>query len=71
MIGSKVGNETKAETKRVQSGGTAAAAAGTKESLKHAVAELGSQHPRNSRGPNHGGTEHIRHAPVVKVYRGR
>lgn len=68
MIGSKVGNETKAEVGKAQGGGSAAGAAGTKSSLKHAVAELASQHPHrhDSRGPHHGGSEHLRHSRAVR-----
>lgn len=68
MISSKVGNETKAETKRAQSGGSAASAEGTKASLKKAVSELHTQHPtrHDDLGPHHGGTAHVRHRPAVR-----
>lgn len=77
--GSDVGNETKANVKGAQMGGTAAEARGDavhsnegmKGHLGHAVAELHKQHPHkhNDHGPHHGTTTHIRHEPVGKVYR--
>ena len=75
--GSDVGNETKADLKGTQLGGSRAEGAesmphmGNKGHLGHAVAELHRQHPHkhNDHGPHHGTTTHIRHEPVGKVYR--
>lgn len=68
MVASKVGNETKAETKRAQTGGPTASAHGTQASLKEAVSDLHKQHPtkHDDLGPHHGGTAHIRHSPAVR-----
>jgi hypothetical protein len=59
-----VGQETKAEVKAVQDGGSKAEAAGNP--LRGAVKELHTQHPHkyDDLGPHHGGTDHIRHQPM-------
>jgi len=77
--GSDVGNERKAGMRQTQEGGSRAEARGdavhSNEGmaghLGHAVGELHRQHPEHHHdlGPHHGGTSHIRHEPVGKVYR--
>lgn len=62
--GSDVGNEIKAAVRAVQEGGSMAEASGNP--LKHATAELHSQHPHpyTDHGPHHGTTDHVRHQPL-------
>ena len=73
---SEVGNETRADVKGVQMGGSRAeakgsqlhdglAGSGTKGDLGGAVRELHKQHPErhDDLGPHHGGTAHLRHEP--------
>lgn len=62
--GSPVGNETKANVRGAQEGGSMAEASGNP--LTHAKHELHSQHPHayHEHGPHHGTTEHIRHSPL-------
>lgn len=74
--GSDVGNETRADLKGTQLGGSRREAEGavvhTHEGhgmaghLGHAVEELHRQHPHHhhDHGPHHGGTEHVRHEPL-------
>jgi hypothetical protein len=75
--GSEVGNETKAEVRRTQDGGSRAEARDSRPELrsggmglKGASEELHRQHPHeyHDHGPHHGTTTHIRHEPVSKVY---
>lgn len=67
-----VGSERPASPKVVQEGGSAAEAKGLKASLSTAVGHLHSEHPKahNDRGPHHGGSDHIRHAPAVGPNKG-
>ena len=79
--GSDVNNEKHADLKGAQLGGSKREAAGSEihsneghglaGHLGHAVGALHRQHPHHhhDHGPHHGGTEHIRHEPVGKVYR--
>lgn len=62
------GSERPVSPQVVQSGGSAAEAAGTRGSLATAVGHLHSEHPiaHDDRGPHHGGTDHVRHAQAVK-----
>ena len=72
--GSEVGNERKAEVKRVQEGGSRAEAGGSvphmsgpgETHLRHAMHELHDQHPihHSDHGPHHGKDHHIRHVPL-------
>lgn len=72
--GSEVGNETKANVRGVQEGGSRAEARGSvphtsgpgETKLHHAMHELKSQHPihHSDHGPHHGRTDHIRHVPL-------
>lgn len=63
---SMVGNETKAEVRATQEGGSMAEAKGTGSSLRMAGDELRRQHPHSyaDHGPHHGTTDHIRHEPL-------
>ncbi len=72
--GSEVGNETKANVRGVQEGGSRAEARGSvphtsgpgETRLSGATSELRSQHPihHSDHGPHHGRTDHIRHIPL-------
>jgi len=61
---SDVGNETKADMKGTQMGGSAAEAA--RNPLHHAMRELHHQHPiaHHDHGPHHGHEHHVRHEPL-------
>ena len=63
-----VGSERPVSPKVDQMGGSAAEAGGLKASLKHAVAELHSQHPirHDDIGPHHEDSSHMRHKPAIK-----
>ena len=74
--GSDVGNETKADVRGVQEGGSAAEARGSvlhTGGLKGATEELHRQHPHHHHdlGPHHGGKEHERHEPLHGMRPGR
>lgn len=62
--GSEVGNETKANVRGTQEGGSMAEAA--MNPLTGARKELERQHPHSydDHGPHHGTTDHIRHEPL-------
>jgi hypothetical protein len=67
--GPEIGNETKADVKGTQEGGSRAEGANSpigSTKLSHAVKELHSQHPihHSDHGPHHGRTDHIRHEPL-------
>lgn len=61
---SNVGNETKAQVKATQMGGSMAEAG--RGGLAGAMDELHAQHPHgyDDHGPHHGTTDHVRHMPL-------
>lgn len=66
------GPEKPVSPRRVQEGGSAASAAGTRGSLSTAVGHLHSEHPikHDDHGPHHGGSTHVRHAPGIRPNKG-